>query len=430
MNILLLGSGGREHAIARKMIQSPLCTHLYIAPGNAGTADCGTNVAISVNDFESIALLVKEKDIQMVVVGPEDPLVNGIVDFFASTEGLAHIPVIGPDKNGAQLEGSKHFSKEFMQEFGIPTARFQCFNLLNIESGYSFIDSLKPPYVLKASGLAAGKGVLIINDATEAKEALHEILYKGKFGEAGKEVVIEEFLHGIECSSFVLTDGKNYVMLPYAKDYKRIGDNDTGLNTGGMGAVSPVAFVDEAFHNKVAENIVMPTINGIRKRNMNYRGFVFIGIMNVDGNPFVIEYNCRMGDPETEVVFPRIKNDIVALFNAVAKQELNLVTIEEDKRIAVTLVMVSGGYPGNYEKGFEISGLDKVKDSTVFHAGTCLKENKVVTSGGRVLAVTSLDDSLQGAMDKSYAAAKIIHYDYEYYRKDIGKDLLHITVKS
>jgi phosphoribosylamine---glycine ligase len=430
MNILLLGSGGREHAIAGKIIESPLCTHLYIAPGNAGTAECGTNVAISVNDFESIALLVKEKGIQMVVVGPEDPLVNGIVDFFASSENLKHIPVIGPDKNGAQLEGSKHFSKEFMQEFGIPTARFQCFNLLNIESGYSFIDSLKPPYVLKASGLAAGKGVLIINDATEAKQELYEIIYKGKFGDAGKEVVIEEFLHGIECSSFVLTDGKNYVMLPYAKDYKRIGDNDTGLNTGGMGAVSPVSFVDDAFHNKVIERIVKPTINGIRKRNMNYRGFVFIGLMNVDGNPFVIEYNCRMGDPETEVVFPRIKNDIVEVFNAVAKQELNQVLIEEDKRIAVTLVMVSGGYPGNYEKGFEISGLNKIKDSTVFHAGTSLKDNKVVTSGGRVLAITSLDDSLQGAMDKSYAAAKIIHYDYEYYRKDIGKDLLDRMVKS
>lgn len=430
MKILLLGSGGREHAIAWKIRQSPLCSELYIAPGNAGTTSCGTNIAIAVNDFKAIGDFVRSNKVEMVVVGPEDPLVNGIVDFFAADAALASIPVIGPDKNGAQLEGSKQFAKDFMKEFNIPTARYECFTLLNIESGYLFIDGLKPPYVLKASGLAAGKGVLIIDDATEAKKELYEILYKGKFGDAGNEVVIEEFLHGIECSSFVLTDGKNYSMLPYAKDYKRIGQNDTGLNTGGMGAVSPVPFVDDIFHQKVISRIVEPTIKGIAQRKMNYKGFVFIGLMNVNGDPFVIEYNCRMGDPETEVVFPRIKNDIVEVFNAVALQKLNTISVKEDERTAVTVVMVSGGYPGNYEKGFEISGIEKVKDSLVFHAGTAMNDNKVVTSGGRVLAVTSLDEKLEDALMKSYASVKTIHFDYEYYRKDIGKDLMGKTVNS
>lgn len=430
MNILILGSGGREHAIAFKVKESVLCSNLYIAPGNAGTANCGTNVAIGVNDFEKIGHFVTEKNIELVVVGPEDPLVNGIVDYFRKNENLKNIPVVGPDTNGAQLEGSKQFAKEFMEEFNIPTARFNCFTMLNIENGYKFIDSLNAPYVLKASGLAAGKGVLIIDDAAEAKSALHDILYKDKFGAAGKEVVIEEFLNGIECSCFVLTDGVDYVVLPYAKDYKRIGEGDTGLNTGGMGAVSPVPFVDDEFHNKVVNRIVKPTIEGIRKRKMDYRGFVFIGLMNVDGNPFVIEYNCRMGDPETEVVFPRIKNDVVELLLATAKQELNKIKLNIDDRVAVTLMMVSGGYPGNYDKGFEISGLEKIKESVVFHAGTSLKDNKVVTSGGRVLAITSMDKTIQGALQKSYASAKTIHFDYEYYRKDIGKDLLEISLKG
>ncbi|MEP7265967.1 MAG: phosphoribosylamine--glycine ligase, partial [Bacteroidota bacterium] len=429
MNILILGSGGREHAIAFKVKESPLCSNLYIAPGNAGTATCGINVAIGVNDFEKIGRFVAEKNIELLVVGPEDPLVNGIVDYFRKEEHLKNISVVGPDANGAQLEGSKQFAKEFMQEYNIPTARFNCFTLLTIDDGYKFIDSLNAPYVLKASGLAAGKGVLIIDDAAEAKSALHDILYNEKFGAAGKEVVIEEFLHGIECSCFVLTDGKNYMMLPYAKDYKRIGEGDTGLNTGGMGAISPVPFVDDDFHKKVIERIVKPTIEGISKRNMDYRGFVFIGLMNVDGNPFVIEYNCRMGDPETEVVFPRIKNDVVELLLATTKMELNKITLDIDDRVAVTLMMVSGGYPGNYDKGFEISGLDKIKESLVFHAGTSLKDGKVVTSGGRVLAVTSIDETMQGALQKSYASAKTIHYDYEYYRKDIGKDLLEISLK-
>jgi phosphoribosylamine--glycine ligase len=430
MKILLLGSGGREHAIAWKIRQSPLCSGLYIAPGNAGTALCGTNVAIGVNDFKSIGEFVLRNAVAMVIAGPEDPLVNGIVDYFTEDPALAAVPVIGPDKNGAQLEGSKQFAKDFMSEFDIPTARYQCFTLLNIESGYLFIDTLKPPYVLKASGLAAGKGVLIIDDAAEAKRELHEILYKGKFGDAGKEVVIEEFLNGIECSSFVLTDGKSYAMLPYAKDYKRIGDNDTGLNTGGMGAASPVPFVDDVFHQKVIARIVEPTIKGIVQRRMKYRGFIFIGVMNVGGDPYVIEYNCRMGDPETEVVFPRITNDVVALFNAVAEEKLHTVALKETQETAVTVMMVSGGYPGNYEKGFEISGIEKVKDSMVFHAGTALKDNKVVTSGGRVLAVTSVAETLEDALDKSYAAAKMIHFDYKYYRKDIGGDLLKNAVKN
>lgn len=428
MNILLLGSGGREHAIAHKISQSPLCSSLFIAPGNAGTALCGTNTSIGVNDFNKIGAFCVEHQVELVVVGPEDPLVNGIVDFFASKSELKNIPVIGPDQNGAQLEGSKQFAKEFMDEFHIPTARFKCFTVVNIEEGYAFIDSLKPPYVLKASGLAAGKGVLIIDDAAEAKKELYEILYKDKFGAAGKEVVIEEFLNGIECSSFVLTDGKSYAMMPYAKDYKRIGENDSGLNTGGMGAVSPVPFADETFRNKVVERIVKPTIAGIQSRKMNYCGFIFIGLMNVNGDPYVIEYNCRMGDPETEVVFPRIENDIVEVFTAVAKKELHTIQLKEDQRTAVTVMMVSGGYPGNYEKGFEIIGLDKISESTVYHAGTATSDNKIVTSGGRVLAITSLDNDLQQALNKSYAAAKTIHFDYEYYRKDIGQDLLRLAV--
>lgn len=426
MNILILGSGGREHAFAWKIAQSPRCDQIYIAPGNAGTSLHGININISINDFDKIKSFVMENTISMVIVGPEEPLVNGIVDFFNNDPQLKNITIIGPDEAGAKLEGSKQFAKEFMQRYNVPTARFKCFTVLNIEEGYAFIDELHPPYVLKASGLAAGKGVLIVADKETAKKELHEILYKDKFGAAGKEVVIEEFLDGIECSAFVLTDGKNYCMLPYAKDYKRIGDGDTGLNTGGMGAVSPVAFADAAFRKKVEENVVKPTIAGIQKERMNYRGFVFIGLMNVKGNPLVIEYNCRMGDPETEVVLPRIKNDLVEIFSAVAEGKLNEITLEEDNRFAVTLMMVSGGYPGNYEKGYEITGLNKIKDSVVFHAGTTTRDSKVVSAGGRVLSITSLDESLQDALTKSYASAKTINFDYAYYRKDIGLDLLKL----
>ena len=424
MNILILGGGGREHAFAWKLAQSPLCKNLFIAPGNAGTALHGGNINVSVNDFESIKSIVIENKISMVVVGPEEPLVNGIINFFNNDHELKNIAIIGPDESGARLEGSKHFAKSFMQQYGIPTARYQCFSVLNIEAGYDFIDSLHPPYVLKASGLAAGKGVLIIEDKTLAKTELHEILFKNKFGDAGKEVIIEEFLSGIECSAFVITDGKNYCILPYAKDYKRIGEGDTGLNTGGMGAVSPVSFADETFRRKVEERIIKPTIYGIQQEKMNYKGFVFIGLMNVKGDPFVIEYNCRMGDPETEVVLPRIKNDLVELFSATAESRLNEIAIEEDDKISVTVMMVSGGYPGNYEKGFEIEGLEKVKESVVFHAGTAIKNGKTVTAGGRVLSITSMDHTLTGALSKSYATAKMLRYDYEFYRKDIGQDLL------
>ncbi len=426
MNILILGSGGREHTFAWKISQSPLCSKLYIAPGNAGTQLHGKNINIAVNDFEKIKSFSIDNNIALVVVGPEDPLVNGIVNYFHNDHQLKNIAIIGPDEAGAKLEGSKQFAKEFMHRYQIPTARFKCFTVLNIEEGYSFLDELQAPYVLKASGLAAGKGVLILQDIDEAKKELYEILYKDKFGVAGTEVVIEEFLDGIECSAFVLTDGKNYCMLPYAKDYKRIGDGDSGLNTGGMGAVSPVAFADDSFRKKVEEQVVKPTIKGIQKEGMNYKGFVFIGVMNVKGNPYVIEYNCRMGDPETEVVLPRIKNDFVELLSAVAAERLNEISITEDPQFAVTLMMVSGGYPGNYEKGFEIAGLDKIKDSIVFHAGTVLNDGKLLSSGGRVLSITSLDESLQGAISKCYATAKAIQFDYAYYRKDIGQDLMKL----
>ncbi len=424
MNILLLGSGGREHAFALKLKESTLCDKLFIAPGNAGTSICGENVAMSTTDFIAIKRFALKQNIAMVVVGPEEPLVKGIADFFLADDLIKHIPVIGPTAAGAQLEGSKAFSKAFMQRHQVPTAAYKNFTVSKIDDAYTFIDSLTPPYVLKASGLAAGKGVLILQDADEAKAELKAMLFDNKFGEAGNEVVIEEFLNGIEVSVFVLTDGKNYLLLPEAKDYKRIGDGDTGLNTGGMGAVSPVPFATNSFLQKVEDQIIKPTINGLQKENINYKGFIFIGIMKVNDQPIVIEYNCRMGDPETEVVLPRIKTDIVELFNAVANQTLNKVKLDVDSQTAVTLMMVSGGYPGNYEKGFEITGLDDFKESIVFHAGTILKDSKVVTAGGRVLSITSLADTLEEALEKSYRSAKHIHFDYEYYRKDIGQDLL------
>lgn len=423
MNVLILGSGGREHAFAWKIAQSKQLQNLFIAPGNAGTANCGTNVNIGVNDFESIKNLVWEKDINLVLVGPEDPLVNGIHDFFLNDEVLKDIPVIGPKKDGAQLEGSKDFSKQFMIKHGVPTARYATFTIENLNEGFLFLESLRPPFVLKADGLAAGKGVLIINNIIEAKEELKSMLVDAKFGKASTKVVIEEFLHGIELSVFVLTDGKSYKILPAAKDYKRIGEGDTGLNTGGMGAVSPVPFADEAFIKKVEELVVIPTINGLRKDGIDYRGFIFIGLMNNNGNPSVIEYNCRMGDPETEVVIPRIKTDFIDLLQGVATQTLHEKKYETIHEIATTVVMVSGGYPGDFEKEKAVEGLNNLYDSQVFHSGTKLDGDKVVTNGGRVFAITSFGKTIDEAVNKSFATADKINYQGKYFRRDIGKDL-------
>ncbi|WP_317898244.1 phosphoribosylamine--glycine ligase [Aurantibacillus circumpalustris] len=424
MNVLILGSGGREHAFAWKVAQSKLLENLYIAPGNAGTAHCGTNVAIGVNDFEAIKNLVWEKNIDLVLVGPEDPLVNGIHDFFLSDDVLKDIPVIGPKKDGAQLEGSKDFSKQFMIKHSVPTAAYATFTKENIKESDAFLESLKPPYVLKADGLAAGKGVLILDSLEEAKAELKKMILDSKFGNAGSKVVIEEFLKGIELSVFVLTDGKSYKILPAAKDYKRIGEGDTGLNTGGMGAVSPVPFADEAFIKKVEEKVVKPTIAGLNKEGIDYRGFIFIGLMNCDGEPRVIEYNCRMGDPETEVVIPRIKSDLLDLLNGVATQTLDQKNYETVPEIATTVVMVSGGYPGDIEKGKTVSGLNDAGDSLIFHSGTKQEDENVLTNGGRVFAITSFGRSIEDAVKKSFITAEKIKYEGKYYRKDIGKDLM------
>jgi phosphoribosylamine---glycine ligase len=425
MNVLILGSGGREHAFAWKISQSKQLENLYIAPGNAGTANCGTNVNISVTDFEAIKNLVWENNIDLVLVGPEDPLVKGIHDFFLKDEVLKEVPVIGPKKDGAQLEGSKDFSKQFMHKYNVPTAKYATFTKNELEKGFSFLESLKPPFVLKADGLAAGKGVLILDDINEAKTELESMLVNSKFGTASEKVVIEEFLKGIELSVFVLTDGKSYKILPAAKDYKRIGEGDTGLNTGGMGAVSPVPFADEAFIKKVEDRVIKPTIEGLNKEGIDYRGFIFIGLMNCGGDPYVIEYNCRMGDPETEVVIPRIESDLLDLLQGVATQTLHTKEYSTVEEIATTVVMVSGGYPGDFERGKEVNGLETTIDSLVFHSGTKSDGDKVLTNGGRVFAITSFGKSIEEAITKSFAAAEIIKYDQKYYRKDIGRDLIN-----
>ncbi len=423
MTILLLGSGGREHALAWKMLQSEHCSKLLVAPGNAGTATIAENVNINPNDFEAVKNLVLTEKVSMVVVGPEDPLVKGIFDYFQQDALLKDIPVIGPSKIGAQLEGSKEFAKEFLVKHNIPTAAYDSFTKDTVEAGCEFLTTLKPPYVLKADGLAAGKGVLIIQDLAEAQAELRNMLVNEKFGSASAKVVIEEFLDGIELSCFVLTDGKNYKILPTAKDYKRIGEGDTGLNTGGMGAVSPVPFADAVLMEKIESRIVKPTIDGLQKDGIPYKGFVFIGLIKVGNEPYVIEYNVRMGDPETEVVMPRLKSDLVALFKAVATQTLDQVELEIDPRSATTIMVVSGGYPEDYEKGKAISGLEHVDGSIVFHAGTTLHNDQVVTNGGRVLAVTSYGDTFQEAIKKSYQNIDKLNFDKMYFRKDIGFDL-------
>ena len=424
MNILILGSGGREHAFTHKLIQSKKVTHIFVAPGNAGTQEIATNIDINPTDFESVKKAVIAHDIQMVIVGPEAPLVNGVHDFFLADNALKSIPVIGPKKDGALLEGSKDFSKEFMFKHGIPTAKYQSFTKETLEQGKLFLESLAPPYVLKADGLAAGKGVLILDSLEEAKSELEEMVSNQKFGEASSTVVIEEFLKGIELSVFVLTDGTSYKILPSAKDYKRIGEGDKGLNTGGMGAISPVPFADQTFLNKVEELVVKPTILGLQKDRIDYRGFIFIGLMNDNGSPSVVEYNVRMGDPETEVVLPRIQSDLFDLFDGVANQNLGEKEFSVTDKIATTVMLVSGGYPESYEKGAVISGLDNLKDSIIFHAGTKMKEEAIVTNGGRVLAVTSLADSIQEALDQSYKTIDSIHFEKMNYRKDIGFDLV------
>ncbi len=423
MNILILGAGGREHAFAHKLLESKHCDQLFVAPGNAGTSQIATNIDLKVTNFEAIKKFVLQEKVTMLVVGPEDPLVLGIADFFNDDPELSEIAVVGPSKRGALLEGSKERAKEFMSMHNIPTAAYQSFTAESLEAGKSFLETLKPPYVLKADGLAAGKGVLIIEDLEQAKAELQHMLVDSKFGNAGEKVVIEEFLDGIELSVFVLTDGKNYKILPTAKDYKRIGEGNTGLNTGGMGAISPVPFADEVLMKKIEERIVKPTIDGLQKENIDYKGFVFIGLIKVAEEPYVIEYNVRMGDPETEVVFPRIESDLVTLFQSLKDQKLNEQEVKISPKTAATVMLVSGGYPEAYEKGAEIKGLNEIKDSLIFHAGTTEKDGNVVTNGGRVIAVTSFGKDYNEALKKSYQNVDKLHFDKMYYRKDLGFDL-------
>ena len=423
MNILVLGSGGREHAISWKISQSEKCSNLYIAPGNAGTELVGKNLSVNINDFKEVKLNVIEKSIDLVIVGPEEPLVRGIVDFFKSDDELKHVKIFGPSSEGSKLEGSKDFSKEFMFRNNIPCAKSKTFNKNNLSEGISFLEKINPPYVLKADGLAAGKGVLILDDLEEAKTELSKMILDEKFGDASKNVLIEEYLDGIEVSVFAITDGQNYIILPEAKDYKRIGEGDKGLNTGGMGAVSPVNFADKEFMKKVEDSVIRRTVNGIKKEKLDYKGFIFAGLMNVNGEPYVIEYNVRMGDPETQVVIPRIKNDLLNVFIKCLDEKINEVELDIENNFTTTVILAADGYPESYKKGDDIRNLEEFSNSKIFHAGTKKENNRILSNGGRVIACTGYGESLEDALKNSYKLADNISWDNKYFRKDIGEDL-------